>query len=270
MQRMADRSGPKGFMPPLSPEGRASILPPPPWHYSGDLLTIEFRVEPARVAELLPEPLELAEDDSGAVALIFADWQSCSDSFQELLDPVRSQYKEAFVVVRCRYRGETYSRCVYIWVDKDFALVRGWHQGYPKKLGSIWMTRPVGFGKAGPRLAPGGSFGASVAVMDRRIVDARFTITGPSDTNGFVNALPMLHNRFFPSIEDPARHSLDELVTMKSYDWEGSDVWGGDAEVTFFDSPVEELTRLRPVEMIGGYYRSVGVTWGEGTVLSSG
>ncbi len=45
---------------------------------------------------------------------------------------------EAFVVVRCKYRGEHYSRCVYIWVDKDFAMVRGHHQGYPKKLGAIW------------------------------------------------------------------------------------------------------------------------------------
>ena len=27
--------------------------------------------------------------------------------------------------------------CPYIWVDRDFALVRGWIQGFPKKLGSI-------------------------------------------------------------------------------------------------------------------------------------
>ena len=60
------------------------------------------------------------------------------------------------MVVRCRYEGETYSRCVYIWVDKDFALARGWYQGYPKKLGSIWMTRPVTVGRAGPRLGAGG------------------------------------------------------------------------------------------------------------------
>jgi acetoacetate decarboxylase len=264
MQRMPQ---PKGFMPPLSPEGRASILPPPPWHYSGDLLTIEFRTDPAAVEELLPDPLDPAPEDPGAVALIFADWQSCSDSFEELEDPVRSQYKEAFVVVRCSYRDELYSRCVYIWVDKDFALVRGWHQGYPKKLGSVWITRPVRYGRAGPRLEPGGRFGASVAVMDRRIVDARFTVTGPSETNGFVNALPMLHHRFFPSIEDPASRSLDELVTMKSYDWEGSEVWQGDAELTFYDSPVEELTRIAPREMIGAYHRSVGVTWGQGWVL---
>ena len=46
-------------------------------------------------------------------------------------------HKEAFVVVRCSFQGETFSRCVYIWVDKDFAIGRGIHQGYPKKLGSM-------------------------------------------------------------------------------------------------------------------------------------
>jgi len=220
------------------------------------------------VTRWLPDPLEPAEDDPDAVAVIFADWQSCSDTFEELLDPVRSQYKEAFVVVRCRYRGETYSRCVAIWVDKDFAMVRGWHQGYPKKLGSIWITRSVTHGKAGPRLEPGGRFGASVAVHDRRIIDARFTITGPSETSGFVNARPMLHTRYFPSIEEGAEPSMDELVTMTSYDWEGSQVWAGEAEIAFGPSPVEELESLAPVETIAAYWRSVGVTWGIGTRLA--
>lgn len=91
---------------------------------------------------MLPAPLGLAEEDPGAVALIWADWQSCSGTKEELLDPVRAQYKEAFAVVRCSYQGRTYSRCVHIWVDKDFAIARGLHQGYPKKLGSIHQTRP--------------------------------------------------------------------------------------------------------------------------------
>ena len=99
-----------GFMFPRSGTGRASLVPPPPWHYSGQMLTIEYRTDPQAVAELLPAPLELADDDPGAVAVIWADWQSCSGGFEELLDPVRSQYVETFVVVRCRYRGETYSR----------------------------------------------------------------------------------------------------------------------------------------------------------------
>jgi acetoacetate decarboxylase len=258
----------RGFVPPLSPEGRSSVVPGPPWHYSGALLTIEYRAAPGSVARWLPDPVEPADDDPDAVAVIFADWQSCSDSFEELLDPVRSQYKEAFVVVRCRYRGETYSRCILIWVDKDFSMVRGWHQGYPKKLGSIWITRPVKLGKAGPRLEPGGRFGASVAANDRRIIDARFTITGKAETSGFVNALPMLHSRYFPSIEEGSSASMDELVTMKSFDWEGSEVWTGDAEIAFGSSPTEELESLAPAEMIAGYWRSVGVTWGIGTRLA--
>jgi acetoacetate decarboxylase len=257
----------KGFMPPGSPEGKAAIVPPPPWHYSGDLLTIEYRTDPAAVAALLPDPIEPADEDPGAVAVVFADWQSCSDSFEELLDPVRSQYKECFVVVRCTYKGERYSRCVYIWVDKDFALARGWHQGYPKKMGSVHMTRPVTVGKAGPRLGPGALFGATLSAGDRRLIEARFTVMGPSETNGFVNALPMVHNRFFPSIVNGASPSMDEIVTMRGYDADLSPVWGGDSELHLFESPTEELTALAPREMIGSYYRSVGVSWNGGTLL---
>ena len=77
----------KRFMPPLSPEGRASVVPAPPWHYSGDLLTIEYRTDPRAVDAWLPDPIEPADEDPGAVAVVFADWQSCSDSFEELLDP---------------------------------------------------------------------------------------------------------------------------------------------------------------------------------------
>jgi acetoacetate decarboxylase len=261
---------PQGFMVPRSPEGRASIVPPPPWHYSGDVLTIEYRTDPGGVRELLPDPLEPADEDPGAVAVVFADWQSCSDTFEELLDPVRAQYKECFVVVRCKYRGEHYSRCVYIWVDKDFALARGWHQGYPKKLGSIHLTRPVPVGRAGPHLGPGGRFGATLAANDRRLMEARFTITGSSDQAGFVNALPMVHHRLMPSIEEGAKPSMNEIVTMRSYDAEVSPAWTGDAELEFLGSPTEELDRLEPQEMIAGYYRSVGVSWRTGTVLEAG
>ncbi|WP_338103839.1 acetoacetate decarboxylase family protein, partial [Streptomyces rhizosphaericus] len=48
----------RGYFPPRTATGAASLIPAPPWHYSGDLLTIEYRTDPARVRELLPEPLE--------------------------------------------------------------------------------------------------------------------------------------------------------------------------------------------------------------------
>jgi len=44
------------FFYPRTATGRALPLPLPPWHYSGDQLTVEYRTDPAGVAELLPEP----------------------------------------------------------------------------------------------------------------------------------------------------------------------------------------------------------------------
>ncbi|GAA4732898.1 acetoacetate decarboxylase family protein [Phytohabitans rumicis] len=259
----------RGFFPPKTGTGRSALVPPPPWHYSGDLLTIEYRTDPARVAALLPPPLEPADTDPGAVALIWADWQSCSDSRQELLDPVRAQYKECFAVVRCAYRGRTFSRCVYIWVDKDFAIARGIHQGYPKKLGSIHQTRPHPYGPA-PRIAAGAVFGATLAAGDRRLAEAVVTLREPAQSNGFVNAHPMAHHRWLPSIEPGQGLALDELVSSGAASFEGGTPWAADAELRLFDAPTEELADLRVDELIGAYYRQVGVTWNGGALLESG
>jgi len=260
----------RGFAPPFTETGRSALVPPPPWHYSGDLLTVEYRTDAERVRALLPADLELAPEDPGAVALIWADWQSCSGSFEELLDPVRSQYKEAFAVVRCQFEGVTYSRCVLIWVTSDFAMARGVHQGYPKKLGSIHQTRPMPYGKAAPRVDVAGRFGATLAAYDHRLAQARITITGPSQTNGFVNALPMVHHRQVRPLErGAAGWSLDEVVTMGGYDPDAGPAWKADAELELFDSPWDELASALPVrEIISGYYRQVGTSWDGGTTLA--
>ena len=103
--------------------------------------------------------MEPFADDPGRCAALFVDWQSCTDSGDELLDPVRGQYREFFLVVNAVLDGEHVTTCPYIWVDTDFALIRGWIQGFPKKLGSIHMTRSFGArlqgGRATVRRHPG-------------------------------------------------------------------------------------------------------------------
>lgn len=258
-----------GFIAPLTPAGRSALVPEMPWFYSGTLLTVEYLTEPANVRALLPRDIDLAGDDPGAVALIWADWQSCSAGGAELLDPIRSQYLEAFVVVRCAYQGVTYSRCVAIWVTKDFAIARGWFQGYPKKIGSAHVTRIFNHGKATPKLEAGGKLGASLSAYDYRLATALVTLKEPSSTNGFVNAHPMLHNRFMPSIEKNAGLSMDQLITMSGKDADLGQAWKGDAELTLGDSPWDELASLLPVkEILSGYYREVGVTFDGGKLVS--
>ena len=73
------------FYYPRTPSGKSAILPPVPWHYSGELITMEYRTDPSAVAALLPEGVTLADEDPGAVAAIWAEWQSCSDDFNEHL-----------------------------------------------------------------------------------------------------------------------------------------------------------------------------------------
>ena len=50
----------KGFMFPRTATGKASLLPDPPWHYSGAMLALEYRTDPTAVAELLPAGVEPA------------------------------------------------------------------------------------------------------------------------------------------------------------------------------------------------------------------
>ena len=56
--------------------------------------------------------------------------------------------------------------------------MRGWIQGFPKKLGSIWMTRTFGLGTlADPAVAGGSTFGGTMAANDRRLLEATVKLT---------------------------------------------------------------------------------------------
>ena len=254
----ATRAQLRGYSNPRTATGRSALVAPPPWHYSGNFLMVEFRADPDAALSFLPPELEPG-DDLGAAAAVFADWQSCSEDGDELLDPVRSQYREFYVVLACRYDGEPVTRCPLMWVDQGFSLARGWIQGFPKKPGSIWMTRPVTVGRAGPRLEPGARFGATCSASDRRLAEATLTLSGVSETGPTVNTPPLLNTRYLPAW-DPAGSALEEHVFAGGRDREISTVWEGEATLRFFDSPVDELAALAPVEVGKGFWFSFGFT----------
>jgi len=122
-------------------------------------------------------------------------------------------------------------------------------------------------GQAGPRLETGGLFGASVSAYDHKLIHASFEIAAKCDHAGFVNSHPMLHNRWMPSIEGIGEDSLDELVTMSAYQAEVGRSFTGDFDLQLFDSPVEELTRLEPVQKIAGDWREIDFYWRSGTTI---
>jgi hypothetical protein len=141
--------------------------------------------------------------------------------------------------------------------------MRGLIQGWPKQLGSVWVTRAFDIAsKASPGPGAGGRFGATLAVKDRRLAEAAVTLKQETDTPpapGFSHALNV---RYFPDLAKGAhdRPTVHELVQLKSRDVRFSRIWKGDAELTLFDHPTLELSELRPLRVIAGYRFSFAFT----------
>ncbi|MQA72792.1 MAG: acetoacetate decarboxylase [Solirubrobacterales bacterium] len=250
----------RGYSAPRSPEGRSSLVPAPPWHYVGTMLVVEYWAEPAAAAAVLPPPLE-PHPDGGRAAAMFIDWQSCTDGRDQLLDPSRAQYKEFFVTVNALHGGEEVAYCPYIWVDRDFALARGWIQGFPKKLGSIWITRSFGLEtRADPGVGPGSAYGGTCAAYERRLAQATVTLERRSQSGPTHNDPPIVNVRHFPRLtkgqhDDPAVH---ELVRSRAYDRSASEIWEGAATLELFDAPGEEVAALAPARLGKGYRFTIG------------
>ena len=94
----------QGWSLPLSPGGAAALVPPPPWHFSGDAIGIDFKGDPAAMAAVLPAGLEPVGD--GSASFVFCDWSSSADVDPRIIaDPARGQYKEAYVAVHALVLG---------------------------------------------------------------------------------------------------------------------------------------------------------------------
>ena len=111
-------------------------------------------------------------------------------------------------------------------------------------------------------------FGATLAANDRRLAEATLTLTGESETGGFVNALPMLHSRWMPHI-DPvgARRPSTSSSRCARRTWSSDPLYVGEPTVSLYEAPGDELAALEPHEMIAGYWRQVGATFVGGSVV---
>jgi hypothetical protein len=246
----------RGYSLPRSPEGRAALVPAPPWHYAGEFVVLEYWADPVAVEAVLPPGLEPYLEDPGRCAALFVDWQWCTDTGEELDDPVRGQYREFFVVVSALLGGELVTTCPYIWVDKDVALVRGWIQGFPKKLGRIELTRSFPLtSPAAPPPGPGGRFAATLTANERRLAWGAVSLERESRAGPVHIDPPIVNVRHFPRLEagrhdEPAVH---ELVRSRSRDRSRSTVYEGEAELELYAAPGEELSALAPVRMGKGF-----------------
>ena len=239
----------KGFNYPLTPKGKSTLNPRPPWYYSADFLNIEFWAEPSAVAALLPAGLDPDLSAKGRCNGLFYDWQFSGDN-EEYLDPARYQYREFFILVDALYAGKPVAYCPYIFVDNDAALARGWTQGYPKRLGQVFQTRyHAATGKAGPALAPGSKFAGSLTAGGQRLAEGVVTLREPVVDPSQLKERPVVNLLHYPRLaaEKQDKPAIHELVENVPHSVTIEQAWRGEGSLTLPVCRGEEISDLAPV-----------------------
>jgi len=245
----------QGFSVPLSPTGKSSAANQPPWHYSSDCMAIEYWADPKALADVLPPGVTLDEASRGRAFFWFLDWQF-TGSNDELTDPARYQYREAFVMVEAVFDGKPVNYCPYIFVDNDAAMARGLAQGYPKKYGAVFQTRTFAAPSAAAApLAAGSRFGASLSAHGERLATARIQLEESVDDPATVFHRPSVMRRYFPQLSKPGRSRppVNELTLSLTDDLTIVDVWAGTAELRLPEVDGEEMHLLAPLRVGRGY-----------------
>src|SRR5271154_2422719 len=249
----------KGFTVPKSPFGQAALTPPPPWHYAGDVVGVEFWTDPDAAAATLPRGLSPDPRSNGHAVMMFLDWQFTAQD-DEYLDPARYQYREAFVLLDAIYRGQPVMWCPYIYVDNDAALARGWTQGFPKKMGSIFQTRSFAAASAAAApVVPGGRFGASLSAHGERLAEACITLRKPIENGLSLLSRPTVLLRYFPRLTAGCQDkpAVNELAMSITDNLTVAEAGMGEGELTLREAQGEERHALAASRVASGFRYSL-------------
>ena len=245
----------QGWTLPQSATGRSSIVAPPPWHYSGEIIAVDFTASRDAIAALLPSGMEPTPD--GAASVVFADWSSASDHDERVLaDPAVGQYREAYLVLHSVRGDKRVGRVPFIWVDSELSMLRGQIQGFPKKLGQIAMTKPVALGRGGVQKEVGARFAAHATSHGRRVLTASVALEAALERVPRAMTLPLVHTRLFPSVDkpEPAVHE-HQLGVIANF--EAAAMFTGKAALELGATEYEELAPLAPLSVGAGYVLSL-------------
>jgi acetoacetate decarboxylase len=143
-----------------------------------------------------------------------------------------------------------------MFVDNDAAIARGWAQGFPKKLGSVYQTRS--FSAPSPAAAPlakGSRFGASLAAHGERLATARIQLEDKVNDPSSVFNRPTTMRRYVPQLAANhwAKPPVDELTMSITDDPRIVDVWAASAELSIPEVQGEDMHSIAPRRVGRGY-----------------
>ena len=202
-----------------------------------------------------PKEVELDARSNGRSVAIFADCQFTANG-EEYLDPARYQSREFIVLLDAIWHGSEIAWCPYAYTDNDAAIMMGWVQGYPKKLGAVRQTRSL-LPKVQHRqpLARNSRFAACVSAHGQPLAEARVTLRDKVDRLSGLFDRPIVTRRYFPRLSAGMHDKpvVDELVLCIMDNVLITDGWVGSAELIFPETHGEELDMLGPIKVGRGY-----------------
>ena len=248
----------QGWSLPLSPGGTASLVPPPPWHFSGEALGIDFRAvrrrHRGRAARgprarrrrlLLVHVLRVVVVRRRRPPLI--------------ADPARGQYREAYVSVSASMDGRKVTRVPYIRVDNACPWPGATPRASRRSSARCTSAGRCGSGRADPGSSRGCSWATRRASATRSCTVPSPSPTRPRRATSPGRCVPVWHTRHFPDLAggDPLVHDLARNLISG---FELADIWQGDAELDFLPSEFEEHMTLAPIEVLSGFSGAVAFT----------
>jgi hypothetical protein len=244
---------------PITPAGKASMLDlmtEPSHRISGDMTIISFDADPDVVRDYTPEPLEV--DGSGRVYLWnYEGWHYTDRMATEFVSEKRLQYCESYFMVPSEFEGERYYYMLYSWVNRDWLAYLGRHLGMPHKVADVQFTH---FHEADDEyggLRPGSRMFITVENLGLVL---RAGVEFEREYG--LEELPIrIANDYCPRHVGRrmfwdacnSRPLVDDLLAHWGDEMELGPVWGGPAELQFFDAENEEVLPFQPLEVHGGW-----------------
>ncbi len=241
------------FSPPFSPEGKAALAPPLPYHVAHNVVQVLFRCDPEALRRFLPEPFRPAEQPDVAVAAVL-DAVFTWGAEDQRMPPEFHQCLEAFLIIPCRADGRSGKYFAAVYVDRDWIFAAAHYIGMPGKLARIQLTRlhPLHRSLNHPRpelrvdgiVERAGRRVMSLSVeLKRRVTPEQLPLTSTHHDNfGF---------RQYPGVEGSPGYR--DVVLIETVDRTVGEVWEGEGRLHFGDSALDTLSPLGPLEVLAGH-----------------
>ncbi len=249
---------------PRTERGRASAYGPAPWHLSGRVLTIWYRlVDPDEARRQIPLPLEVPDDPLCRARFYELSMDAGYGDEIANLNPEQAQFFEAVIAIECSYQGVTGDCSVHMYSDNSTYIAWGREAiGWPLKQGKISLSKPW----KPHQLDAGVRITGKLERFGSQLMSATIELSEPKSVN--TAALPSwFSHKLIPAVEG-GQPDVNQLILAGPSRMHIGTVWEAHGHLELYEGLGEELHFLRPAEIVSAdYVPFVDLMVGHGKVL---